>query len=86
MLGWYHSHPKFEVNPSHIDVVNHNMYQKMFDEEGANFFGLIISPYYSANDLPPNLNCMPQVRCFFNFKEKDNDKVVPYELPINIIP
>lgn len=26
LLGWYHSHPKFEVNPSHIDVVNHNMY------------------------------------------------------------
>ena len=34
LLGWYHSHPKFEVNPSHIDVVNHNMYQKMFDEMG----------------------------------------------------
>jgi proteasome lid subunit RPN8/RPN11 len=34
LLGWYHSHPKFEVNPSHIDVVNHNMYQKMFDENG----------------------------------------------------
>lgn len=26
VLGWYHSHPKFEVNPSHIDVVNHEMY------------------------------------------------------------
>lgn len=26
ILGWYHSHPKFEVNPSHIDVVNHEMY------------------------------------------------------------
>lgn len=23
LLGWYHSHPKFEVNPSHVDVVNH---------------------------------------------------------------
>ena len=26
LLGWYHSHPKFEVNPSHIDVINHEMY------------------------------------------------------------
>ena len=30
LIGWYHSHPKFEVNPSHIDVINHEMYQKMF--------------------------------------------------------
>lgn len=59
LLGWYHSHPKFEVNPSHIDVVNHNMYQKMFDEQGTQFFGLIISPYYSGIELPPGLNAMP---------------------------
>ena len=26
LLGWYHSHPTFEVNPSHIDVINHEMY------------------------------------------------------------
>ena len=84
LLGWYHSHPKFEVNPSHIDVVNHDMYQKMFDEEGKQFFGLIISPYHTSNDLPPGLNAMPQVRCFINFKERENDKVVPYEVTINI--
>ena len=32
VVGWYHSHPKFEVNPSHIDVINHETYQKMFNE------------------------------------------------------
>lgn len=48
MIGWYHSHPKFEVNPSHIDVVNHQMYQRLFNEEGKDFIGLIISPYYST--------------------------------------
>ena len=60
------------------------MYQKMFDEEGKQFFGLIISPYHTSNDLPPGLNAMPQVRCFLNFKERDQDKVVPYEVTINI--
>lgn len=48
LLGWYHSHPKFEVNPSHIDVINHEMYQKMFNETGDHFIALIISPYYSV--------------------------------------
>lgn len=62
------------------------MYQKMFDEEGAQFFGLIVSPYYSVSDLPPGLNAMPQVRCFINHKEREKDVLVPFELPINIIP
>jgi len=31
----------------------------MFDEEGALFLGLIVSPYYSVNDLPPGLNSLP---------------------------
>lgn len=58
----------------------------MFDEEGDKFFGLIISPYYSITDLPPGINAMPQVRCFLNYKERESDKLVPYEITINIIP
>ena len=53
LLGWYHSHPKFEVNPSHIDVINHEMYQKMFNEKGDHFVALIISTYFS---LPQDAN------------------------------
>lgn len=34
LLGWYHSHPKFEVNPSHIDVSNHEAYQSQFNRDG----------------------------------------------------
>jgi protein MYSM1 len=48
LLGWYHSHPKFEVNPSHIDVLNHETYQCMFNEANQHFVGLIISPYYTV--------------------------------------
>lgn len=34
LLGWYHSHPKFDVNPSHIDVSNHEAYQSQFNRDG----------------------------------------------------
>lgn len=27
VLGWYHSHPKFDVNPSNIDLKNHSNQQ-----------------------------------------------------------
>jgi proteasome lid subunit RPN8/RPN11 len=66
ILGWYHSHPKFEVNPSHIDVYNHEMYQKMFNEEEKPFLGLIISPFYSTADTLPHYNSLPKIRCFVN--------------------
>lgn len=66
LLGWYHSHPKFEVNPSHIDVYNHEMYQKMFNEQNKTFFGIIISPYYSTTDNSPKHNSLPKIRCFMN--------------------
>lgn len=58
------------------------MYQKMFDEEGAHFLGLIISPYYSVPDLPPGLNSLPHIRCFINYKDHTFDTPIPFEIPI----
>ncbi|CDW84650.1 histone h2a deubiquitinase mysm1 [Stylonychia lemnae] len=86
ILGWYHSHPKFEVNPSHIDVDNHNAYQKMFQQEGQSFLGLIISPYYSTPDVNSKQNCLPKIRSFVNLVSKDNGSTLPYEIAINILP
>ena len=63
-IGWYHSHPTFEVNPSHIDVQNHEMYQKMFLSEGMLFIGLIISPYSHNQEGNQKINCIPKLRCF----------------------
>jgi proteasome lid subunit RPN8/RPN11 len=99
LLGWYHSHPKFEVNPSHIDVVNHQMYQRLFNEEGKDFIGLIISPYfntlsdastsattcgYKNNQL---MNCLPKLRCFVTINSKEaNNTILPYEIAVNILP
>jgi hypothetical protein len=98
LIGWYHSHPKFEVNPSHIDVVNHQMYQRLFNEEGKDFIGLIISPYYSTpSDASTShtkqgqrnnqaLNCLPKLRCFITMKTKESETILPYELSVNVLP
>jgi len=88
LVGWYHSHPKFEVNPSHIDVINHEMYQKMFNEDGKDFIGVIISPYYSMPSDSVRYNALPKVRCFVTTMEgKGSDSnIIPYECVINVIP
>jgi len=47
ILGWYHSHPFFEAQPSNIDIQNHRQYQNMFEKDQKKFFiGSIISPYF----------------------------------------
>ena len=89
LLGWYHSHPKFEVNPSHIDVINHEMYQKMFNEDGNYFIGLIISPYFSqSSDASLKFGHMPKIRCFITVQSEAgyDSKIVPYECQLNVIP
>ena len=45
ILGWYHSHPTFMVQPSNIDVKNHYKFQCEFEKNDTPFIGLIISPY-----------------------------------------
>jgi protein MYSM1 len=48
VVGWYHSHPVFEPNPSGVDVDNQLNYQKLFTDETcgvAPFVGFIVGPY-----------------------------------------
>lgn len=45
ILGWYHSHPVFEVNPSNIDWNTHASFQKWFKQEEKAFIGIIVGPY-----------------------------------------
>ena len=73
MLGWYHSHPIFEVNPSNIDIDNQKQQQDMFFNDNEKpFVGFIVGPYWQ--------NVMSDLRCFYVLKQK------PYEININIIP
>ena len=48
IVGWYHSHPTFEVMPSVIDIDNQINYQNISSEY---FLGGIISPYFSTHKL-----------------------------------
>jgi len=50
LLGWYHSHPRFDVNPSHIDVANHDNMQTMFNQENKPFVGVIVGTYSNIID------------------------------------
>ena len=46
VLGWYHSHPRITVNPSHVDLRTQANYQMM----DSNFVGLIFSVFsYDVN-------------------------------------
>lgn len=48
IVGWYHSHPTFEPDPSIIDIENQNNYQLLFSDEKSRvdpFVGLIVTPY-----------------------------------------
>ncbi|XP_057541301.1 uncharacterized protein LOC130819411 [Amaranthus tricolor] len=42
VIGWYHSHPKITVLPSHVDVRTQAMYQLL----DSGFIGLIFSCFY----------------------------------------
>jgi len=84
IVGWYHSHPKFEVNPSHIDVMNHEMYQKMFNESSLPFVALIISPYFQ--DITTKQNGLCKLKCFITQVDRASGKIKPYEIALNILP
>jgi hypothetical protein len=51
VVGWYHSHPTFEPNPSIRDIENQSAYQGLFRrmEDGIEpFIGVIVNPYPRA--------------------------------------
>nr|XP_033771662.1 histone H2A deubiquitinase MYSM1 isoform X2 [Geotrypetes seraphini] len=59
VIGWYHSHPAFDPNPSIRDIDTQAKYQSYFSRGGAMFIGMIISPYNRNNPLPySQLTCL----------------------------
>ncbi|XP_071984996.1 deubiquitinase MYSM1 isoform X2 [Engystomops pustulosus] len=59
VIGWYHSHPAFDPNPSIRDIDTQAKYQNYFSRGGAKFLGMIISPYNRSNPLPQSqLSCL----------------------------
>ncbi|KAI8883154.1 hypothetical protein K501DRAFT_333501 [Backusella circina FSU 941] len=48
VVGWYHSHPTFEPDPSIRDIENQASYQGLFRDEVSGdepFIGVIVTPY-----------------------------------------
>ncbi|XP_048458043.1 histone H2A deubiquitinase MYSM1, partial [Rhincodon typus] len=68
IVGWYHSHPAFDPNPSLRDIDTQAKYQNYFSRGGAQFVGMIISPYNRSNSLPYS-----QVTCLIVSDELSTD-------------
>jgi len=77
LVGWYHSHPTYEVHPSSIDIENHFNYQKLFENEGSPFVGFILAPFSKS---VVEENCICKINCFYLIKGK------PFSLSINPMP
>ncbi|XP_059840303.1 histone H2A deubiquitinase MYSM1 [Hypanus sabinus] len=68
IVGWYHSHPAFDPNPSLRDIDTQAKYQNYFSRGGTQFVGMIISPYNICNSLPYS-----QVTCLIVSEELSAD-------------
>ncbi|KAF9435315.1 hypothetical protein BGZ76_006527 [Entomortierella beljakovae] len=72
VVGWYHSHPTFEPNPSIRDIENQCDHQAMFRRQGTGvepFVGVIISPFD-----PRNLSYLSKFQ-FLAVSEKFDDRL-----------
>lgn len=71
LIGWYHSHPQFQVDPSKIDVCNHQMYQQNFERDGHPFVALIIGTYWI--EIESKGLFTSQLRCFHNMLSENGE-------------
>ncbi|XP_039175810.1 histone H2A deubiquitinase MYSM1 isoform X3 [Crotalus tigris] len=74
IIGWYHSHPAFDPNPSIRDIDTQAKYQSYFSRGGSMFVGMIVSPYNRNNPLPYS-----QITCLVISDETSSDG--SYRLP-----
>ncbi|XP_054547721.1 deubiquitinase MYSM1 isoform X2 [Talpa occidentalis] len=79
VIGWYHSHPAFDPNPSLRDIDTQAKYQSYFSRGGAKFIGMIISPYNHNNPLPYS-----QITCLVISDEisPDGSYRLPYKFEV----
>lgn len=79
VIGWYHSHPAFDPNPSLRDIDTQAKYQSYFSRGGAKFIGMIVSPYNRNNPLPYS-----QITCLVISDEvsADGSYRLPYKFEV----
>ncbi|CAM9229228.1 unnamed protein product [Chrysoparadoxa australica] len=54
LVGWYHSHPLFQPDPSVVDIANHSLQQKQ-NSDGRPFVGLIVGTYDTSHVTPSSI-------------------------------
>ncbi|XP_073499827.1 deubiquitinase MYSM1 [Phyllobates terribilis] len=83
VIGWYHSHPAFDPNPSIRDIDTQAKYQSYFSRGGAKFLGMIISPYNRSNPLPQS-----QLSCLVISDDLSEDGAyrIPYRFDVEHLP
>ncbi|XP_069837419.1 deubiquitinase MYSM1 isoform X2 [Dendropsophus ebraccatus] len=83
VIGWYHSHPAFDPNPSIRDIDTQAKYQSYFSRGGAKFLGMIISPYNRSNPLPQSqLSCL----VISDDRSEDGSYSIPYRFDVEHLP
>lgn len=83
VIGWYHSHPAFDPNPSIRDIDTQAKYQSYFSRGGAKFLGMIISPYNRSNPLPQSqLSCL----VISDDLSEDGSYRIPYRFDVEHLP
>lgn len=69
VVGWYHSHPYFQPDPSLVDIHNQSSYQQLFRDEDFRddpFIGVIVGPFPFQSPVqryPPALIPFQPCRC-----------------------
>ncbi|XP_056020025.1 deubiquitinase MYSM1-like [Ostrea edulis] len=59
VVGWYHSHPTFNPNPSIRDIETQLKFQDYFAQDGFSFIGVIVSPYNrTSQSLCSEFQCL----------------------------
>jgi len=74
IVGWYHSHPNFKVDPSVIDINNHTCQQNNFQENKKHMVAAIIGPFIDNKKIDSKLQ-------FFHIHNKQ-----PFKLDYQVIP
>jgi protein MYSM1 len=80
MIGWYHSHPNFEPNPSLRDLETQTMYQglcRSVDGGFEAFVGVIVNPYLAVTESSSHIECFYVAQSSESGLER-----LPFRLPI----
>jgi len=81
ILGWYHSHPKITVWPSHVDLGTHENYQ-MLDSD---FVGLIFATYLTEGSADTGSSHKNELVAFQSVRDADTNQLERKVVPVKIV-